>query len=100
MDRLAKVFTRERSIADASIASSMKYLEKHDKTVAASLTNEETDFAARRDDICHDYVGESRHGFCETRLTQARAMLLTKRTETAKPAEKPKHKRHAKDSDN
>jgi hypothetical protein len=76
LDKDAKTLTRERLIAEASMAASQRILAKRDKTAAAALTREQTEFAAARDDACHDYAGEVRHGFCATRLTQARAALL------------------------
>jgi hypothetical protein len=76
LEKDAKNLTRERLIADASMAASLRILEKRDKAATAALTQEQTDFAAARDETCHDYAGEARHGFCATRLTEARAALL------------------------
>jgi hypothetical protein len=78
----AKRLAKERTAADSSIAASLRILQKRDKGAsAAALARDQTDFAAQRDDICHDYAGEARHGFCATRLTQARAALLRKHAE-------------------
>lgn len=94
LEKETKALTRERLIADASMATSLRVLEKRDKSAAAALTSEQTDFAAERDDACHDYAGEAQHGFCSTRLTQARALLLRMRASAAR------HKKKAADVEN
>ena len=86
-----------RALADRSIQDSLKELVRRDKDAAASLARQESDFAAERDDLCHDYAGETKLGFCASRLQQTRAALLIKRLSEAGPA-KPgakKRKTHA-----
>jgi len=88
-----KTVSKARSGAEASIATSLRVLQKRDKGAdAAALTREQSDFASQRDDVCRDYSGESEYGFCAARLTQARAALLRKRAEPVK--------RKAEDADN
>lgn len=85
LEKDAKVFTREHIAADASIAASMKALRERDKHATDdSLSREQNDFVAQREDVCHDYLGETKHGFCAARVSQARAALLRKRVEDAK----------------
>ena len=65
-------------------------------SIASALSREQADFATQRDDLCHDYAAEARHGFCAASLTQARAALLSKRAEEQAKSgdvEAPKHKR-------
>ena len=82
-------------LADRSIKESLRALERRDKDAAASLAREQSDFSAARDDVCHDYVAESRLGFCASRLAQSRAALLAKRVAETEGKE-PKGKRRKK----
>ncbi len=84
----AKQFAKDRTSADVGLQEALKILQKHDKGAAAALAREQNDFAAQRDDTCHDYVGEPKYGYCASRLTAARAALLRKRTEDSKPKAK------------
>ena len=95
LDKDSKAVSKLRASADRAIQESLRRLEKRDKDAAASLAREESDFSAERDDVCRDYVAESRLGFCASRLAQTRAALLAKRVEEAGgPA--PKRKRRKK----
>ncbi len=86
LDKDARAVARARALADRSIQESLHELVRRDKDAAASLTRQESDFAAERDDLCHDYSGEARLGFCASRLQQTRAALLVKRLSEAGPA--------------
>ncbi len=86
LDNDPRAVARTRAAADRSIQDSLRTLERRDKDVAASLTREQSDFAAERDEICHDYAGEAKHGFCASRLQQTRAALLARRIAEAEPA--------------
>ena len=82
----AKAVSKARAAADRSIQDSLRVMEKRDKDAAASLAREQNDFAAERDDTCRDYAGETRLGFCASRLAQSRAALLSRRAADAGPA--------------
>ena len=41
------------------------------------LAHDQAAFSSRREEICRDYLGEERHGFCASRITQARAVGLS-----------------------
>ena len=85
LEKDAKIFAKEHIAADASMAESVKILRNRDKGANAdAVSREQNDFAASREDICHDYVGETKHGFCATRVSQARAALLRKRASEGK----------------
>jgi hypothetical protein len=91
LDKEPKAISKLRTIADRSIKESQRALERRDKDAAASLAREGSDFSATRDDVCHDYVAESRLGFCASRLAQTRAALLAKRvaeTDASEPKDK------------
>jgi hypothetical protein len=75
----AKAVSKARAAADRSIQDSLRIMEKRDKDAAAALAREQNDFAAERDDTCREYAGETRLGFCASRLAQSRAALLARR---------------------
>jgi hypothetical protein len=75
----AKAIARDRARAEKSIDVSVKTLEKADKSATETLEKESADFAAERDEACHDYAGEADHDFCHARLTERRAEELLKR---------------------
>ena len=81
-----KSIQKSRAAADRAIQDSLRDLETRDKDAAASLSREQSDFAAERDELCHDYAGETRLGFCAAELAQSRAALLAKRAADAGPA--------------
>jgi hypothetical protein len=93
LDKDPRAVARTRALADRSIQDSLHELVRRDKDAAASLTRQESDFAAERDDLCHDYSGEARLGFCASRLQQTRAALLIKRLAEAGPAKAASRKR-------
>jgi hypothetical protein len=51
------------------------------KPEADSLGREQADFAAHGSEICLDYDRESEHGFCASRMAEARAALLKARAD-------------------
>jgi hypothetical protein len=82
LEKDAKVIGKARAQAEASITQSLRFMQARDKGASSpSLTREQIDFASQRDDLCHDYAEEGRHGFCAARITEARAALLRKRAE-------------------
>ena len=93
LDKDPHAVTRTRALADRSIQDSLHELVRRDKDAAASLARQESDFAAERDDMCHDYASEARLGFCASRMQQSRAALLIKRLAEAGPAKAVSRKR-------
>jgi hypothetical protein len=91
-----KAVLKARAGADRSIRESQRELERRDADAAASLAREQSDFAALRDDVCQGYDGETRLGFCASRLAQTRAALLVKRAAAAGPPPEQKLKRRKK----
>jgi hypothetical protein len=84
----AKAIAKDRSRAEASIADSLKALGKQNKGASAELDKDQSDFNSMRDETCRNYEGEAAHGFCDARLTDARAALLRKQAAKAKKAKK------------
>ena len=100
MAEAGRELAKERSKAEASIAESLKTLGKRSKGEDEELTKEQGDFNAQRDETCVAYIGESQFGFCDARMTQARAALLRKQVAKAPPAkEKETAKKKKKKSD-
>ena len=93
LEKDPRAIARTRALADRSIGDSLHELVRRDKDAAASLTRQESDFAAERDDLCHGYASEARLGFCASRLQQTRAALLIKRLAEAGPAKASPRKR-------
>jgi hypothetical protein len=92
---------RARARAEAALAANYRALAAHlgagDK--ADELARDQSRFSADRDEVCRTYAGESTHGFCATRLTEARAAFLKARLDEtheagvkAKPAARRKPK--------
>ncbi len=77
----AKTIARDRARADAAAAASLEAIEARLKgrPEADDAAREDNDFAARRDDVCRDYQKEAVHGYCASRMAQARAARLRAR---------------------
>ena len=65
-----------------------------DKPKVKEIASDQAGFSARREEACRDYVREAQHGYCASRITQARAVSLAAQmgaveTDTGE-AEKPK----------
>jgi len=83
----AKAIQKARARADDVSARLLKALQARlkGKPEADSLEREQADFIARGKEVCRDYDKESEHGFCASRMAQARAAWLKSR------ADKPIH---------
>jgi len=77
----AKSIERRRALAETAAAGFLRTLEARLKgrPEAADVAREQSDFAARRDDVCRDYEKEAAHGYCASRMAQSRAALLRAR---------------------
>ena len=83
LESAAKSIERQRARADAAAARSLHRLQARLKgrPEADDLARDETDFAARRDDVCRDYEKEAVHGYCASRMAEAHAARLKARIE-------------------
>ncbi len=73
-----KVIEHARAQAETAVRTNFKLLltTTRDRPTISDYAREQAGFSSIREEICRDYVGEGRHGFCATRLTQARAVAL------------------------
>ena len=73
-----KTIERDRIRAESSVRSSYKALVESTKDRAAikGFASDQAGFSSAREETCRDYIGEARHGFCASRLTEARAATL------------------------
>ena len=79
----AKSIARARAHADDASTRLLKGLESRfkNKPETGNIEREETDMIARGQDVCRDYDQESDHGFCASRMAQARAAWLKARVD-------------------
>ena len=96
LERDAADLVKERAEAEKAMGKAVHALEARaeNNPDAANLLSDQNAFAGQRDDACRDYLEESVHGYCATRLTEARTALLLARIEAlgAEPAAKPRTK--------
>lgn len=86
-----------RGAADRNARANFRALLRragHEKPKIKEIAADQAGFSARREEACRDYVRESQHGYCASRITQARAVALAAQmgaveTDTGE-AEKPK----------
>ena len=65
-----------------------------DRPTIMGYARDQAQFSSTREEVCRAYAGETRHGFCATRLTEARAATLRAKADIGQ-IEKDKRKRHA-----
>jgi hypothetical protein len=76
----AKLKKEARANAEAAMSANYRTLGARLKDQRAdALVDEQSRFAADREDICRGYLHEASHGFCTIRLTEARAAFLKAR---------------------
>ncbi len=57
---------------------------------------DQAQFSSTREEVCRAYAEETKHGFCSTRLTEARAASLRAKADIEQvEKDKRKKKRHA-----
>lgn len=73
-----KGIERARAQAEAAIRADYKGLvaSTKDRVAIAGYAHDQAQFSSTREELCRDYVGEGRHGFCATKLAEARAAFL------------------------
>lgn len=91
-----KLIERERTRAEAAVRGNYKRLVSttKDRPTIMGYAREQAQFSSTREEICRGYAGEIKHGFCATRVTQARAAALGARTELGQ-TEKDRRRRRA-----
>lgn len=80
-----KGLERARAAAEAAVRSNYKALvaSTRDRPTIMGFARDQAQFSSSRSETCRDYADEGRHGYCATRLTEARAALLSDRLGTA-----------------
>jgi hypothetical protein len=83
----AKQIAQARARAETALAANYRALAArlNDPAKADGLARDQSRFTSDRQDICRDYARESAHGFCTTRLTEARAAFLKARFDELSP---------------
>ncbi len=94
-----KTIERERARAEAAVRSNFKRLltTTKDRPTIMGYARDQAQFSSTREEVCHNYAGETKHGFCSTRLTEARAASVRAKADVEQALkEQRKKKRHAK----
>ena len=90
-----------RGEAERNVRSNFRVLLRRasgDRPRIREIASEQAGFSALREETCRDYLREHQHGFCASRITQARAVSLAAQMgaveveDGSKPAVKPKPK--------
>ncbi len=91
-----KAIERQRAQAEAAVRVGYKRLMSTTKLRSALMgyAQEQAQFSSTREEMCRGYAAEVKHGFCATRVTEARAAALRVKADigqTEKDARKRKH---------
>ncbi|MGL4439868.1 MAG: hypothetical protein ACRCUE_11380 [Bosea sp. (in: a-proteobacteria)] len=88
---LVRELEKERSRAEAQVRDGFRQLSaRGTPDERRMVAREQASFSSEREQICRDFAREPNHGFCATKITEARAASLRARL-GVKPAEdKPK----------
>ena len=91
-----KAIERQRTLAEAAVRGGYKRLMSTTKLRSALMgyAHEQAQFSSTREEICRGYAAEVKHGFCATRVTEARAAALRAKADIGqaeKDARKRKH---------
>lgn len=73
-----KTIERERTRAESELRLAYKGLvsSTKDRAMIGTYARDQAGFSSRREELCRDYIGEARHGFCAARMAEARAAEL------------------------
>lgn len=73
-----KGIERARAQAETTIRANYKALvaSTKDRVAIAGYARDQAQFSSTREELCREYVGEGRHGFCAAKLAEARAAFL------------------------
>lgn len=79
----AKSIEAMRARAQNEMVTNFKELEARvkDADKAKELARDQAGFSSQRAETCHDYAQEAAHGYCATKLTEARAAYLRARSD-------------------
>ena len=94
-----KTIERERARAEAAVRSNFKRLltTTKDRPTIMGYARDQAQFSSTREEVCQSYAGETKHGFCSTRLTEARAASVRAKADVEQVLkEQRKKRRHAK----
>lgn len=76
----AKDLEQARGAADRAVRENYKALTQRARPgEVRGIVSEQAAFSSEREQICRSYVREPGHGFCNTRFTEARGLLLVAR---------------------
>ena len=79
----SKSVERMRARAQSDMVANFKELEARvrDAAKGKDLARDQAGFSSQRAEVCRDYAQEAAHGYCETKLTEARAAYLRARSD-------------------
>jgi len=79
----SKSTERMRARAESDMVANFKELQARlkDAAKAKDLARDQAGFSSQRQETCHDYSHEAAHGYCATKLTEARAAFLRARSD-------------------
>lgn len=84
---LARELEKERTRAEAQVREGFRQLSARGSAEERRLVaREQAGFSSEREQLCRDFAREANHGFCATKINEARAASLRARLGT-KPAE-------------
>ncbi len=85
-----KLIEHMRTQSESEARASFRELlveHKQDRARIKDIAREQASFSSIREEICRDYAGEDRHGFCAARITMAHAVALSAELHGEPPAD-------------
>lgn len=76
----AKSIERTRAVAETDARATFRVLlnsAKGNRARVKEIARDQAAFSSTREEICRDYAGEDKSGFCASRVTQAHAIALS-----------------------
>ncbi len=91
-----KTIERERARAEAAVRSNFKRLltTTKDRPTIMGYARDQAQFSSTREEVCQSYAGETKHGFCSTRLTEARAAAVRAKADAEQILKDQRKKKH------
>lgn len=88
---LARELERERGRAEAQVREGFRQLSARGTADERRLVaREQASFSSEREQVCRDFAREPNHGFCATKITEARAASLRARLNVKPADERPR----------
>jgi hypothetical protein len=77
----ARTLEKARAVAESNARSYYRALiaKTKDRNEVKAIAADQAGFSSRREEMCRDYAGEEKHGFCAARITEAHALALRAR---------------------